>query len=181
MSDYHYHYNRDERNALKHQPARESTSGNIFKRNRSLAIVVIDVGILLLIFGIWWAFLRTPTDSTTVQDYRFELTGGVSDNETYAVLTVRNDGDDRSAALFDARFEADAATASDRMVDDRNDGGHDGNRRNADGRVAAEQSEILPLPGDVQVLRVRWEGRYEELRVAVRWGEKSAEIRTSVR
>jgi len=171
VSDYHYHYNREERTALNHQPARQTSKGNIFQRNRSLAIVVIDVGILLLVFGIWWAFLRTPTDSVTVEDYRFELTGGVSDDETYAVLTVRNDGQDRSAALFDARFEARPAAAGEPA-----DGGQDTGER-----AVAEEREILPLPGDVQVLRVRWEGRYENLRVAVEWGEEAFEIRASVR
>lgn len=158
MSDYHYHYNREERTALKHQPAREPVSGNIFRRNRSLAIVVLDVMILLLVFGIWWAFMRTPSDSVMVNDYRFELTGGISEGDTYAVLTVRNDGEDRSAALFDARFES-----------------------APDAEAAAERSEILPMPGDVEVVRVRWQGSYEELRATVRWRDGSAEIQATVR
>lgn len=161
MSESHYHYSREERLSQKERSGRQKSehSGSIFRRNRSLTIVLLDLSVLLIVFGIWWAFLRTPADSTTIGEFRVELGAGVETGRTYATLTLRNIGDDRSGALFDVRFT-----------------GVDG-----DSLFELSDRDVLPVPGDIRLLRSEWDRELEEVRAQLNWEGGSGSIRTRVR
>ncbi len=156
MGDYHYHYKREERlGTVGHRPMRER-SGGIFRRNRSLLILLLDLTIIVIVFGIWWFFLRTPTDETVVDGYRIELSARVQDDGTVATLTIRNSGSDRESALFNAELSA-------------------------SGVEAETQHDVLPLPGDLRVMRTTWDERLEDVRANISWNDRSVSIRTVVR
>lgn len=155
MADYQFHYNREERLERGGRASASKRKGGIFRRNRALTIVLLDILILLIVFGIWWGFLRTPTDTLSLGDYLFELSAGADDGSTYATLTVRNTGSDRSSALFTANFSA-------------------------EGEEGIEDRDILPIPGDVRVMRAQWDSTLDEVRLSVEWEDNSGEVRTLV-
>lgn len=156
MADYHYHYKREERlGMVGHRPMKER-GGSLFRSNRSLVILLLDITILLIVFGIWWFFLRTPTDETSVDGYRIELSARLQDGETVATLTIRNSGSDRGSELFDAELSASGVDAETRQ-------------------------DVLPLPGDLRVLRISWDERLEDVRATISWSDRSVDIRTVVR
>lgn len=156
MGDYHFHYKREERIERGGRGAARGNAGGVFRRNRALTIVLLDIVILLIVMGVWWAFLRTPTDALNLGDYRFELSAGVNKGSTYTTLTVRNTGSDRSSALFTVEFTG-------------------------EGGETIEDRDVLPIPGDVRVIRARWNNELDEVRMSVEWGEQFGEVRTSVR
>ncbi|MFP4509441.1 MAG: hypothetical protein ACLFNQ_04865 [Spirochaetaceae bacterium] len=159
--ELHFHYNRDER--LKRAPRRRKpvTSGSIFRRNRGLTIVLLDVLLLLIVFGIWWGFLRTPEDSAMQDGYRFELSALGRDNTTLVTLTITNRGDAFDAPLFDAAFRliGDENIASD-TIDDR---------------------DVLPVPGDVRTMRVTFDESADRVEADIRYGGSTLVLRTGVR
>ncbi len=159
--EMHFHYNRDERLEMAGRRPKFDTRGSIFRRNRSLLIILLDVLLLLIVFGVWWAFLRTPEDSVARDGYRFELAALAVGEETVATLTITNRGDSLDAPLFDVEFRS-------ILPDD----------------VAGENlrdRDVLPVPGDVRTVRVRFSQRASHVEVTVRFAEVEARLRTIVR
>lgn len=81
-----YHYSREER--LAGRPEREEVSGNIFQRNRSLAIILLDVSVVLLMF-LLYLFLFRPTPERAILD-AYEVTASAFrfDDEIYITVTT---------------------------------------------------------------------------------------------
>lgn len=83
--DLHFRYSREERLALTDRP-KPHPPGGLFRRNRSLAIILLDVLLVLLVF-ILFQFVFTPGRSAVrVGDYNVRLSGFRFQNEIY--LTV---------------------------------------------------------------------------------------------
>ncbi len=161
-SELHFHYNRDERLAQAERRPRFITKGSIFRRNRSLLIILLDILLLLIVFGVWWGFLRTPEDTLVRDGYRFELAALSTGEEILATLTITNRGDAVDASIFDAEF---------RTTHDEND---------REGAVLSDR-DVLPVPGDVRTMRVRFSGSGDRIELTVRYGETELSLRTRVR
>ena len=80
-----FHYSRAERLGRDEDAADERPKG-LFKRNRSLLIVVLDVFLLLLMFVLLQFLFRPGTTSKRVGDFTFTVTAFVFDNEVYATV-----------------------------------------------------------------------------------------------
>ena len=71
-----FHYNREERLAMKGHPGSETGGGGLMgliRRNRTLAIVILDVTLAVLVFLLYWFFLRGDPSSELMHGYRFEF------------------------------------------------------------------------------------------------------------
>jgi hypothetical protein len=78
--DVYYHYNREERLALR--PDRRDPSGGILKGNRSLTIILLDVLIVAIIFLIFRFVVFTGDSPPSIKGYTvtadlLETSGGV--------------------------------------------------------------------------------------------------------
>jgi len=62
----------------------------VFRGNRSLIIVLLDVLFIVLMFIIFRVFLYKPQSSTTMQGYAVELRGRVIEENVFAVATIEN-------------------------------------------------------------------------------------------
>lgn len=82
-----FHYNRAEREALRGDRAGGETGGGFFRRNRSLAITLIDVVFVLILFVIFWFFLRPLADRVEIAGYRVTTEAFLFDGEL--LVTVR--------------------------------------------------------------------------------------------
>lgn len=159
--ELHFHYNRDERLELADRRPKFVTKGSIFRRNRGLTIVLLDILLLLIVFGVWWGFLRTPEDSIVLDGYRFELSALGRGEATLVTLTITNRGDAVDAPLFDAQF---------RLIRDE--------------RVrpgAIDDRDVLPVPGDVRTMRVSFDETADRVEAEVRYNASSLVLRTTVR
>ncbi len=84
---YNFHYDRAER--LGGTVSEKSTEAKgLFQRNRSLAIILLDVIIIVIMF-LLFQFIFTPGRSwTRVGDYRAELTAFRFESEVYATVEI---------------------------------------------------------------------------------------------
>ncbi len=88
-----YHYNREER--LAQRPDRpEPQTGGIFRRNRSLTIILLDVSLVLLMF-LLYLFLFRPQPARAEFD-GYEVTGSafLFDEGLYLTVTTTRTNED---------------------------------------------------------------------------------------
>ncbi|MBU8914113.1 MAG: hypothetical protein KOO61_08835 [Spirochaetales bacterium] len=98
-----FHYDRAERLAGKGGEKSPEPKG-LFRRNRSLAIILLDVIIIVIIF-LLFQFIFTPGKSwTRVGDYRVDLTAFRFESEVYATVTISRTraGEDEQVAGSDS-------------------------------------------------------------------------------
>lgn len=104
---YTFHYDRRERLATggvdrDGAPARK---GGIFKRNRSLAIVVIDLLVILLVFGLYRFFWAPTPHLSRIAEHSLTLVAFEFGSDIY--VTLRIEAEDGSAgAPVTVEFEA---------------------------------------------------------------------------
>ena len=83
----HFHYNREERLAQTGGPTPPEPKG-LFRRNRSLAIILLDLLLILLIF-VLFQFVFTPGRSAArVGDYDLELSAFRFEDELYVTVEI---------------------------------------------------------------------------------------------
>lgn len=88
----HFHYDRDERLAQTGGPKPAEPKG-LFRRNRSLAIILLDVLLILLIY-VLFQFVFTPgRSSARVQDYDLELSAFRFEGELYVTVEITKSRD----------------------------------------------------------------------------------------
>lgn len=92
--ELHFHYNREEREASKRNVWTPPT-GSFFRRNRALAIILVDVIIVVLIFLIYLFFLHPLQGRVRLGDYRVETQSYMLTDELLITVTVTR-GPDRS-------------------------------------------------------------------------------------
>ena len=68
-----FHYDRRERLSMPSAPRPDAKLKGIFKGNRSLLIILLDVIIILILMFIFLHFLNKPSYKKTEQGYQFEL------------------------------------------------------------------------------------------------------------
>lgn len=92
-----FRYNRAERESAAPCSGDRATGG-FFRRNRSLTLTLIDVSIVLVLFGIYWFFLRPADWQTRIDGFRFRAEATLIEQQVD--LRVRVDGprgrDDRA-------------------------------------------------------------------------------------
>lgn len=98
--EYNYHYDRSERTqhlseGLKQRMENPPRKG-IFKQNRGLTILLLDVLIILFIYFIALPFINASFSSATVLGYRFSLSGFVYENTCYLSIKVEAADPDKS-------------------------------------------------------------------------------------
>lgn len=90
---HHFHYSREERlnadSAIGRDDREEGSGGKgLFRRNRSLAIILLDIVVIVIMFIIF-QFVFTPGRSASrVSDYRVELDAFRFENEVYATVEI---------------------------------------------------------------------------------------------
>jgi len=68
-----FHYDRRERFSMPSAPKKDAKLKGIFKGNRSLLILMLDIVIILILMFIFLRFLNKPSYKKTEQGYQFEL------------------------------------------------------------------------------------------------------------
>jgi len=86
--DLGFHYDREER--LGDRGQREPEQGSIFRRNRSLAITLLDLLLVLIIFALYMVFFRPGSSDALVRldGYAVDGTAFVFEAEVYVTVTV---------------------------------------------------------------------------------------------
>ena len=86
--DLGFHYDRDER--LGDRGEREPETGSIFRRNRSLAITLLDLLLVLIIFALYMVFFRPGASDAlmTLDGYAVDGSAFVFDDDVYVTVTV---------------------------------------------------------------------------------------------
>jgi hypothetical protein len=134
---YAFHYHRQERLSRggvdRDGPA--PPKGSIFKRNRSLAIVVIDLLVILLIYGLYILFFAPSNSSATIAGHALTLRAFSFESDAYVTL-VFEAGDEARREPVTVTFEA--------------------------GEETVEVSEVLPEAGTSKNLRAILDGQGEE-------------------
>jgi len=103
--EYRFYSSREERLAGREEPVRET--GSVFRRNRSLLIILLDIVIVLLMFVLYLLFFQ-PETGVQVGQYSIEGTGFFFDDELYLTVTIELDPDREAASgeasLVEAEF-----------------------------------------------------------------------------
>ena len=102
-----YHYSREEREAMDSAPKLTSRlHKGVFRGNRSLLIVLLDVLFIVLMFIVFRVFLYKPQSSAGMQGYAIELRVRVMEGSVFAVATIKNEGGEAAgeAAYLTFRF-----------------------------------------------------------------------------
>ncbi|MFW5742127.1 MAG: hypothetical protein ACOCW3_02790 [Spirochaetota bacterium] len=83
-----FHYDREER--LGERGQREPEQGGIFGRNRSLAITLLDLLLVLIIFTVYMVFFRPGASDALGQldGYAIDATAFVFEADVYVTVTV---------------------------------------------------------------------------------------------
>ncbi len=86
----HFHYSRAER--LGYDPATEKKKKpeSIFKRNRSLAIILVDLAVILLIYFIYIFFLAPDASTARMSSYEFRLRAVQFGDDVLVTLAVES-------------------------------------------------------------------------------------------
>jgi len=95
----HFHYSRAER--LGYDPGNEvkKKPESIFKRNRSLAIILIDLAVILLIFVIYILFLAPDASTVRMSSYEFRLRAVQFGDDVLVTLAVESLSDAGTPSL----------------------------------------------------------------------------------
>jgi hypothetical protein len=97
QNEYNFHYNRDERLSMPNAPKLNyGPKQSIFKRNKSLAIILIDIAIILVVFSFFKIFLELPPHVDENNGYLLSLSGFSTNEEV--IVRIKIEKKDRDAA-----------------------------------------------------------------------------------
>lgn len=83
-----YHYNRRDRLAMGTAPRRRDSGGGIFRRNRTLLIILLDL-VIILILGLFLVrFLYARVNRADLEGYSVELRSVRAEEVILATLTI---------------------------------------------------------------------------------------------
>lgn len=109
-----FYYNRDDRlkNASESvKDIAESTPGKrrggVFRRNRGLVIVFLDIAIILILFGIYHFFLRPDTRTAKEAGHQAELDAVAFEGEILVAVRVTKLDEEAAFGLFSLRLMID--------------------------------------------------------------------------
>lgn len=114
-----FHYSREER--LQGREQTRPGEGGIFKRNRSLLIILLDILLVLLMFLLYVLFLRGDAGTVRFNGYRADGSAFIFDEQLFVTVTVERTQEDPVTAgeesLLRLRF-ADGTEMSDVLPTD---------------------------------------------------------------
>jgi len=88
--EYRFHYDREERIRRSGREERVPQTGGIFKRNRSLAIILLDLIIVLIIFVIFGVIFRPDPSTGRAEGCEFTLRAVAYADQTLVSVRIRN-------------------------------------------------------------------------------------------
>lgn len=100
-----YHYNRQERLSMPTAPRHPERRGGIFRRNRTLLIILVDLVIVLILGLFLMRFLYAQVSRADLEGYSVVLRGAYSQDVVIATLTVKNNhSESRREQRVNVRF-----------------------------------------------------------------------------
>jgi hypothetical protein len=89
-----YHYSRKERMAMPNAPRLEVRHRKgVFRGNRSLLIVLLDVLLICLMFFLFRSFVFKPQNRVRLHGYVITLRCRIIKDSTYAAVRIKGDGE----------------------------------------------------------------------------------------
>lgn len=105
-----YHYSRKQRLSLPTAPRVKDRSGGIFRKNRTLLIILLDLVIILVLGLFLMRFLYARVHRADLEGYSVVLRGFYSGEVVFATLTITNKGGSSvTGERIYARFSLDRA------------------------------------------------------------------------
>ena len=83
-----FHYSRAERLAAGGHAEKDPEPKGLFRRNRSLAIILLDIVVIVIMFLLFQFVFNPGRSWTRVEDYRIDLTTFRFENEVYATVDI---------------------------------------------------------------------------------------------
>jgi len=118
--DITYHFNKDEYSRQRRAYTEVSLKSKPFKDNKTLLIILLDIGVILLFALIIMPLLRKPYSINNFNGYSLKLSSFISEGKVFAVLDIRNNGKNKEITdthLVNIRFSlaanSDSFTVSD--------------------------------------------------------------------
>ncbi len=104
---YNYHYKREERLSMPNAPKKDTNySKNIFKRNKSLVIILIDIIIILVVFSFYKIFIEMPSYVGKNNGYVLTLSGFSTSDQVIVRIKIRKVEQDAAAGNAEITFKA---------------------------------------------------------------------------
>ncbi len=165
--DSHFHYNREERHRyLSPEITNRTKKKGIFKGNRGLIILLIDVLLILLLYFILNPLLQGRASSSDFMGYEVRLRAFFYEDEVF--ISLRFTAEDPTEAA-----EGAPAGPPTRVLFSLEGG-----------ETVVEETDILPVgEGDERVVRTRMTptGKPESARAEVSIGEETIVLETDIR
>lgn len=106
-NNFNYYYSREERLNMPNAPKINSDkSKNIFKKNKSLAIILIDIIIFLIVFSVIKLFLETPSFMDNNSGYLLTLSGFSTNEEVIVRIRIEKKENTVTEGTADIIFKA---------------------------------------------------------------------------
>jgi hypothetical protein len=103
-----YHYSRKQRLSLPTAPRDQDRGGGIFRKNRTLLIILLDLVIILVLGLFLMRYLYAQVHRADLEGYSVVLRGFYSGEVVFATLTITNKGGNSiTGARIFARFSLD--------------------------------------------------------------------------
>jgi len=103
-----YHYSRKQRLSLFTAPRDRGRGGGIFRKNKTLLIILLDLVIILVLGLFLMRYLYAQVHRADLEGYSVVLRGFYSGGVVFATLTITNKGGiSTTGAMIFARFSLD--------------------------------------------------------------------------
>ena len=102
-----FHYDREERLRMKKGGSTEPQRPGLFgflRRNKTLTIVMLDVSLAILVFLLYWFFLRPDLSVELAGGYRYELRAVRFAEEVLVSLSVESVDEQRAGDLITVSY-----------------------------------------------------------------------------
>jgi hypothetical protein len=104
---FNYHYNREERLKMPNAPKNNyEKSNNILKKNKSLAIILIDIVIFVIVFSVIKFFFILPSNFDNNNGYSLTLSGFSTNEEVIVRVKIEKKENDAPEGNAEITFTA---------------------------------------------------------------------------
>ena len=93
-----YYFNKEEYNHRRGSHLEVPVKSRPFKDNKTLWIILLDLGVIFLFAVVLLPLLRKPYSVKNFDGYRLKLTSFISSGQVYTVLDVTDNGSTRNTA-----------------------------------------------------------------------------------
>ncbi|RKX84161.1 MAG: hypothetical protein DRP57_06445 [Spirochaetes bacterium] len=158
-----FHYDRNERLSMPAAPRRDSMKRGIFKGNRSLLILLLDIIVILILMFIFFRFLNRPSYKKTEQGFQFELEAFPYADNILVSLYVKKTG--KAGKSLDKTFKVEFYTSTSSE-----------NRETLNGSFPLEPEKETILRS-----KLSWSGRDETVTASITIGSKVVVLKKNVK